>query len=214
MKRLVTLLALSLVMIACNKEEENEQLTGWDKIVAEVGQTNKSAIEVLKSLTDDEVWVIENYSSFFVDDDKNIVEEDYSGETYYGGGGANKYRIADDETMLLYHHDFGTKLGELYYYETLGLEILSKDCLKLTYSYYPREEDIFHIDIWKVLAYDENQIVIELTYEKVPIYLGEPDPEYDNFLYSKIRLVRQIPADKRCPKDAITEKEYYDALKE
>ena len=35
MKKLFMMVALSLLMVACNKEE-GEQLTGWDKIIAEV----------------------------------------------------------------------------------------------------------------------------------------------------------------------------------
>ena len=74
MKKLFTLLALSLVMMACNKEEENEQLIGWDKIVADVEQTNQSLEEVFTSLGENELWVINNLTLFFEDKNGNKVE--------------------------------------------------------------------------------------------------------------------------------------------
>ena len=55
MKKLFMILALSLVMVACDKEEENE-LSYWDKVTSEIGETKLSVTDVLKSLRDNEYW--------------------------------------------------------------------------------------------------------------------------------------------------------------
>ena len=95
MKKLFTLLALSLVMVACNKEEDNE-LSYWDKVLSEMGETKLSALDVLQSLRDNEEWEIKTQYSYFLRDGK-VVEEITRGDGIFVVGGNTATRFADDK---------------------------------------------------------------------------------------------------------------------
>ena len=71
------MVALSLVMVACNKDEN--ELSYWDKVLNEMGETELSAIDVLESLRENEHWEITTEYKYFLRDGK-VVEEMTSGE--------------------------------------------------------------------------------------------------------------------------------------
>ena len=72
MKELFMMLALSLVMTACDKDEyrDNRELSYWDKVASEMTRTDMSAAEVLNSLQDNEFWYQNAESSFYKQGEK------------------------------------------------------------------------------------------------------------------------------------------------
>lgn len=211
MKKLFLMVALSLVMVACNKEEDNEQLIGWDKIMSEVGKTDKSAVEVLYSLTEDEIWYPYNWLSYSEDKDGNIIETKYVEDgsiKYYGGGSILGYRMTNDGGVQEFNFSVVPTLGPVYYYEYNDVDI-EGDNLKITYSY-PSVDEIKSIALWETLAYDKDQILIKSSYEYLePLYFpnGEIYTSDKKELYNLIQLVRYTPTNQDW-KDAITEKEF------
>ena len=67
MKNLLLMLALTLVMVAYDKDEyrDNRELSYWDKVASEMTRTEMSAAEVLNSLQDNEFWYQNAESSFY-----------------------------------------------------------------------------------------------------------------------------------------------------
>ena len=165
MKRLFTLLALSLVMIACDKEEENEQLTGWDKIIAEMEEVELSALDVLNSLQDNEFW-----ESYFIvgyyNKDGEVIEivHQSEGEDLYP-----QIRVRF-ENNVMYHPCNPEESCRLY-----DAKVVNDNHIEFFY----KEKAAFE---WKIVAYDENKILLEY-YTK-----GEQTPNLVDgkiFLYSK-----------------------------
>ncbi|MBQ4532746.1 MAG: hypothetical protein IJA24_05875 [Alistipes sp.] len=74
MKKLFTLLALSFVMVAYDKDEyrDNRELSYWDKVASEMTRTKMSAAEVLNSLQDNEFWYKNASSNFFCKKSQNL----------------------------------------------------------------------------------------------------------------------------------------------
>lgn len=213
MKRIFTILTFSFVLLACNKEEETEQLIGWDKIVAEVGQTDKSAVEVLHSLTENELWVAHNVWGYSEDKDGNIIELKVieNGKTELFPGPDYKYRMQNNDTMLHYYHSTETKLGAVYYTRPYEVQIDGNN-IRLT-AYHYSVDKIWYSKCWEILAYDENQIIIKSTnvyQEPMYDYKGNIITSDETYLYSLIQLVRYDNFADGKWKDAITEEEFYE----
>ena len=173
MKKLFMIVALSLVMVACNKDEERE-LSYWDKIAAEMGTTKLSARDVLASLSENEYWNIVTEYCYFENNGK-IEEEDYSGPM--PGKGQSTYRFNENIcTQYSLHNSTGqTQLDRVDY-------TIKGDDLNFIFSY--KDNDIYE---WKIIAYDEKQVLVEIH--------NLNTAGIDNskkLLYRKILLVRTV----------------------
>lgn len=179
MKKLFTLLALSLVMVACNKEEDNE-LSYWDKVLSEMGETKLSAIDVLKSLRDNEYWDYETIYVYYQKDGK-IIEEIVLGEGVLASGNPTALRFAEDK-MYAYTWVSPASIGYILY----DIEKTDEGI-----KYYLNENGE-EWNEWKIIGYDDNQIL----YETCPLRKQEPTPHKGEYLYSKILKVRKVDDDK------------------
>lgn len=173
MKKLLMMLALSLVMVACNKDEENE-LSYWDKVLNEMGETKLSAIDVLKSLRDNEYWDYETIYEYYQKDGK-IIEKIVLGEGVLASGNPTALRFADNKMYSYY------KTGPNYIrYYVSDVEETDEGI-----KYY--DENGEASGEWKIIGYDDNQIV----YESYPITKKEPTDKGE-YLYSKVLKVRKV----------------------
>ncbi|MBR4995858.1 MAG: hypothetical protein IKY82_07335 [Alistipes sp.] len=173
MKKLFTLLALSLVMIACNKEEENEQLTGWDKIIADMTRTDKSASEVLNSLQENEYWY-QNAESYFFLKEGEVIEDIFQPEGELIVGGSTTMRFVDN---TVYYVGMG---GDGWIYNNYDAKIISDNNIKFSFN----GKEVFE---WKIIAYDENKLLIE----NYPLLSSENHPINGEYLYSKTMYIRK-----------------------
>ena len=175
MKRLLTLLVLSLVTVACNKENDNIVLYDWDKIVSEMNLTELSVNEVLESLQQNEYWSeVVRYHYFFKDgkiEEKTLKDEEQ--ELLDGGGSYSVLRFAEN-SMYSYEYTIGTSPYCVEY------KINNTDN-----GFIASIQDV-KVSEWKIVAYDENQVLVEIY----PIFKQEPSGNGE-FLYSKVLIVRK-----------------------
>ena len=75
MKRLFFVVALSLVMVACNEVNDDDKLVGWDKIVADINAIDLPVLDVLASLQDNEVWQCRTAYAYRLDKATGKVDE-------------------------------------------------------------------------------------------------------------------------------------------
>lgn len=172
MKKLFTLLALSLVMVACNKEDADIIMFDWDEVIAEMNVTELSAMDVLKSLQDNECWDDEISYSYFSKDGE-IVEFEIGGGNS-SSGVKTTIRFVDD---LMYSYYSVTPVSGRLEYEVKE----SDESIKFL------SEGVEDFE-WKIIAYDENKLLIEtynIAEKEGNINLGE-------YLYSKSILIRKV----------------------
>lgn len=173
MKKLLSVLMLSLVMMACNKDEDSTMFD-WDKIVAEMETTELSAMDVLKSLRDNEYWG-KNIVYYYFEKDGKIIESLKLGNGLEGvGGGTTIYRFADNVVNI--YSNGGPNLKDVW-----SLSIKDNNGL---YSCYYNEKLYFE---YKVVAYDENQVLLEMNYSEEYRFTTEEG----KFLSEKVLLKRQ-----------------------
>lgn len=173
MKNLLLMLALSLTMIACDKEEENINMFDWDNIATEMQETELSAMDVLKSLQDNEYWG-ENIVYYYFEKDDKIVESLKLGNGLELESGITIYRFADD-----FIHIYENIAPNMKYIWSLSI----KEDNGL-YSCYYKEK--LHFE-FKVVAYDEKQILIEMNYPEEFRF----STEEGKFLSKKMLIKRQ-----------------------
>ncbi len=171
MKKLFIMVALSLVMVACNKDEENE-LSYWDKVLNEMGETKLSAYEVLQSLRENECWETKSLSAYYQKDGK-IIEKIVLGEGVLASGNPTALRFADDK---MYEY---IRTGPIKQYFVWDVEKTTEGI-----KYY--EEGVLFGD-WRIIGYDDNQIL----YESYPAIKQEPTDKGE-YLYSKVLIVRKV----------------------
>ncbi|MBR4995735.1 MAG: hypothetical protein IKY82_06705 [Alistipes sp.] len=173
MKKLLSVLMLSLIMMACNKDEDSTMFD-WDKIVAEMETTELSAMDVLKSLRDNEYWG-ENIVYYYFEKDGKIIESLKLGNGLEGeGGGTTIYRFADNVVNI--YSNGGPNLKDVW-----SLSIKDNNGF---YSCYYNEKLYFE---YKVVAYDENQVLLEMNYSEEYRFTTEEG----KFLSEKVLLKRQ-----------------------
>ena len=173
MKKLLMMFALSLVMVACNKEEENE-LSYWDKVLSEMGETKLSITDVLQSLRENEYWDKKTRYAYFSRDGK-VVEEITLGEGVLVSGNPTAMRFADNK---LYGYSWVDPIHNGYFIYDIEK---TDEGLKF---YDENGEALFE---WKIIGYDDNQILLE-TY---PLTKQEPAP-LGVYLYAKELIVRKV----------------------
>lgn len=183
MKRLFTLLALSLVMVACDKEQNESQdliqdLTQelsdsyWDKVISEMTRTDTTAVDVLNSLEDDELWYKNASSNFFYKNGEEIeVVHQSEGELTLGD---YFMRYVDDALYFVFMS--GPELKYIKY----NAEIVEDNNIKFSFD----GKESFE---WKVVAYDKDKFVID-TYYKEP----QVNEKYGEFLYSRQLYIRKV----------------------
>ena len=175
MKKLFMMVTLSLVMVACNKDEDNEinELSYWDKVASEMTRTDMSAAEVLSSLQENEFWYQNAESSFYKKDGevKEYVHQP-EGELIIGG---SIMRFVDN---TLYYYGIGNADVVCSKYEA---EIVDKNNIQ----FYFEGKEVFK---WKISAYDNDKIIIET-------YFNSPQQAYKErgeLLYIKNLYIRKV----------------------
>lgn len=175
MKELFMMLALSLVMAACDKDEyrDNRELSYWDKVASEMTRTDMSAAEVLSSLQENEFWYQNAESSFYKKDGevKEYVHQP-EGELIIGG---SIMRFVDN---TLYYYGIGNADVVCSKYEA---EIVDKNNIQ----FYFEGKEVFK---WKISAYDNDKIIIET-------YFNSPQQAYKErgeLLYIKNLYIRKV----------------------
>ena len=174
MKKILSVLMLSLVMMACNKDEDSTMFD-WDKIVAEMKATELSVNDVLESLQQNEYWYEVVRYHYFLKDGK-VVEKtltDNEQELLVGGGSYNVLRFAEN-SMYSYERMIGTPP----YYIEYNLDIAGN-------NFTTSVQDI-KVNEWKIIAYDESKVLVEIY----PIFKQQPSGNGE-FLYSKILISRK-----------------------
>lgn len=172
MKKLFMMVALSLVMVACNKDEN--ELSYWDKVLNEMGETKLSAIDVLESLRENEHWEITTEYKYFLRDGK-VVEEMTSGEGLFVTANPTALRFADNKMYSYYM----TGPDHIRYYVSDVEE--TDEGIK----YY--DENGEARGEWKIIGYDDNKIL----YEGHPLTKQEPAPKGE-YLYSRTLRERKV----------------------
>lgn len=160
MKRLFAMLALSLVMVACNKEE-GEQLTGWDKIIAEVEPVEMPVLDVLHSLNENEAWECRSAYAYILNETTGEVEEHILVEDFFSylyGGDMPTLRYVDNVEYRFQRYSCGEG-------DTLHAPITSDVSME--------DDDTIvklvagdYISRYNIIAYDENQIIFDEYFEK------------------------------------------------
>ncbi len=175
MKKLFTLLALSLVMVACDKEKEEDLSDSyWDKVMSEMTRTDTPAVDILNSLGDNEFWY-QNASSSFYKKDGEVKEYVHQpeGELIIGG---SIMRFVDN---TLYYYGIGNADVVCSKYEA---EIVDENNITL---YYKDKE----VSKWKIIAYDNDKILIEQYSMNSP---QEVYKERGEYLYHKFLYIRKV----------------------
>ena len=215
MKKFLFIAMMIITLVACNKEEENDQLVGWDKITEEVGKTSKSVMEVLQNVSDDEVWFSHNLW-YYIKEESGEIKESKAIENgvvkYVGDGTHYEYRMADNNTIIHYFSSWGTMAGMLNYYRPYDVEEVDGN-FRVKYFF---NDELQYTLLWEIIAYDDNQILIKSTDEyRVPVYDSHGNLYKSNTedLYTLIHLVRRVPKDDGW-KEVITEQEYCELVKQ
>ncbi len=176
MKKLFMMVALSLVMVACNKDEDNEinELSYWDKVASEMTRTDMSAAEVLSSLQENELWYQNAESSFYKKDGevKEYVHQP-EGELIVGG---SIMRFVDN---TLYYYGIGNADVVCSKYDA---KIVDEN--NITFYYKDKE-----VSKWKIIAYDNDKILIEQYSMNSP---QEVYKERGEYLYHKFLYIRKV----------------------
>ena len=178
MKNLLLMLALSLVMVAYDKDEyrDNRELSYWDKVASEMTRTKMSAAEVLNSLQDNEFWY-QNASSNFYKQGKKVREYVHQPEGKLLLGGSIM-RFVDNTVYFISMNPMPTN-GVGWVYVDYDAEIVGDNHIK----FYVEGKEVFE---WKIIAHDNDKIVINTYYKG-----QQPDKKYGEFLYSRKLFIRK-----------------------
>lgn len=179
MKNLLLMLALSLVMVAYDKDEyrDNRELSYWDKVASEMTRTEMSAAEVLNSLQDNEFWY-QNASSSFYKQGEEVREYVHQPEGKLLVGGSIM-RFVDNTVYFISMNPMPTN-GVGWVYVDYDAEIVGDNHIK----FYVEGKEVFE---WKIIAHDNDKIVINTYYKGQQ----QPDKKYGEFLYSRKLFIRK-----------------------
>lgn len=177
MKRLFVIVALSMAVVACNKEEDNDQLAGWDKIIAGVEPVEMSVLDVLHSLNEDEVWQCRSACDYILNEATGEVEEHIYLEDFFShlyGASMPTLRYVNNEEIRFYKpYPFTSETGPRG--EVLSVSMEDDDTIKLETGDY--------ISRYNIIAYDKNQIIFEEYIE---------ENEGTKWLYKRMWYVRYV----------------------
>ena len=179
MKNLLLMLALSLVMVAYDKDEyrDNRELSYWDKVASEMTRTEMSAAEVLNSLQDNEFWY-QNASSSFYKQGEEVREYVHQPEGKLLVGGSIM-RFVDNTVYFISMNPMPTN-GVGWVYVDYDAEIVGDNHIK----FFVEGKEVFE---WKIIAHDNDKIVINTYYKGQQ----QPDKKYGEFLYSRKLFIRK-----------------------
>ena len=179
MKNLLLMLALSLVMVAYDKDEyrDNRELSYWDKVASEMTRTEMSAAEVLNSLQDNEFWY-QNAESSFYKQGEEVREYVHQPEGKLLVGGSIM-RFVDNTVYFISMNPMPTN-GVGWVYVDYDAEIVGDNHIK----FYVEGKEVFE---WKIIAHDNDKIVINTYYKGQQ----QPDKKYGEFLYSRKLFIRK-----------------------
>ena len=180
MKNLLLMLALSLVMVAYDKDEyrDNRELSYWDKVASEMTRTEMSAAEVLNSLQDNEFWY-QNASSSFYKRGEKVREYVHQPEGKLLVGGSFM-RFVDNTVYFISMNPMPTN-GVGWVYVDYDAEIVGDNHIK----FYFEGKEVFE---WKIIAHDNDKIIIDTYYKGQQ----QPDEKYGEFLYSRQLFIRKV----------------------
>ena len=182
MKKLFMMVALSLVMVACNKDEN--ELSYWDKVLNEMGETKLSAIDVLQSLRENECWDIVTQYDYREDQTTGEISETVSyenGAAKMAGASPLTYRFNED---ICSRYDYITAVNP-FYVMRVNYVVEHEDNMNFVLSYKGKDEYR-----WEIIAYDENRVLVEIHHLNSQIINGK------KFLYNKILFAREVDESK------------------
>ena len=179
MKKLFMMVALSLVMVACDKEKEEDLSDSyWDKVMSEMTRTDTPAVDILNSLGDDEFWYKNASSNFFLKDGEEIeVVHQPEGALMIGD---YFMRYIDNAVYFIGMNPMPTN-GVGWVYNKYDAEISGDNHIK----FYFEGKEVFE---WKIVAHDNDKIVIDTYYKGQQ----QPDKKYGEFLYSRQLFIRKV----------------------
>lgn len=184
MKKLFMMVALSLIMVACNKDEENE-LSYWDKVLNEMGETKLSAYDVLQSLRENECWDIVTQYDYIEDQTTGDISERVVFENgmlvKMAGVSPQTYRFNED---ICSQYDYITAVNP-FYVMRVDYVVEHEDNMNFVLSYKGKDEYR-----WEIIAYDENRVLVEIHHLNSQIINGK------KFLYNKILFAREVDESK------------------
>ena len=178
MKKLFMMVALSLVMAACNKEEKEDLSDSyWDKVMSEMTRTDTPAVDILNSLGDDEFWYKNASSNFFLKDGEKIeVVHQPEGALMIGD---SFMRFVDNTVYFIGMNPMPTN-GVGWVYVDYDAEIVGDNHIK----FYVEGKEVFE---WKIVAHDNDKIIIDTYYKE-----QQSNEKYGEFLYSRQLFIRKI----------------------
>lgn len=178
MKNLLLMLALSLVMVACDKEKEEDLSDSyWDKVMSEMTRTDTPAVDILKSLEDNEFWYKNASSNFFLKDGEEIeVVHQPEGALMIGD---YFMRFVDNAVYFIGMNPMPTN-GVGWVYNNYDAEIVGDNHIK----FYFEGKEVFE---WKVVAHDNDKIIIDTYYKE-----QQSNEKYGEFLYSRQLFIRKV----------------------
>ena len=187
MKKLFMMLALSLVMVACDKEKEEDLSDSyWDKVMSEMTRTDTPAVDILNSLGDDEFWYKNASSNFFLKDGEKIeVVHQPEGALMIGD---YFMRYIDNAVYFIGMNPMPTN-GVGWVYNKYDAEISGDNHIK----FYFEGKEVFE---WKIIAHDNDKIIIDTYYKE-----QQSNEKYGEFLYSRQLFIRKVDETK-CWEDA------------
>ena len=178
MKKLFTLLALSLVMVACDKgKEEDLSDSYWDKVMSEMTRTDTPAVDILNSLGDNEFWYKNASSNFFLKEGEEIeVVHQPEGALMVGD---YFMRFIDNAVYFIGMNPMPTN-GVGWVYNKYDAEISGDNHIK----FYFEGKEVFE---WKIVAHDNDKIIIDTYYKE-----QQSNEKYGEFLYSRQLFIRKV----------------------
>ena len=178
MKELFMMVALSLVMVACDKEKEEDLSDSyWDKVMSEMTRTDTPAVDILNSLGDDEFWYKNASSNFFLKDGEKIeVVHQPEGALMIGD---SFMRFVDNTVYFIGMNPMPTN-GVGWVYVDYDAEIVGDNHIK----FYVEGKEVFE---WKIVAHDNDKIIIDTYYKE-----QQSNEKYGEFLYSRQLFIRKI----------------------
>lgn len=195
MKKLLMMLALSLVMVACNKEENNEILTtNWDNIISDITPIEVPVWDVLHSLQDNQAWVCRSMDEYTLNTKTNeayhqTMVKDYMYNSYYSAGPHAPIRFVDGHCTY-YYNSIPFTDHDKPFTMTRKMQEVDGDIVEIE-----EIEDDYEPLIYDIIAYDENHILVDMYSSLTEEYLKK-FPWDVKLLYQRILFERHTSDDK------------------
>ena len=170
MRKIFYCVIVALILAACSKEDENQNV--WENIITSMGQSQLSAMDIMKSAECWKVKIIYQYTEAGGKGDSKLYYDPENQKLEGASRGAN-YRVADGNIYELRSHPL---TGVPYYY-TYALSGTGN-----SFSLVRKHDSL--AKTMNIVAYDDNSMVIEFY-----------NPAIKEYPYSREYIVRWSPSD-------------------